>query len=269
MKFTMKLLALIFGALMLVNTVYADSTREQLKQMAEQLQKTPTDNALREKIIKLAQKLKPAPAVPDEAERRMARGAAAFKGAKSVSDYQDAVKEFEQATLAAPWYGDAYFNLGVAQDKAENYEAALHSLKLAQLVSPASKEIKQLIYEVEYRNEKAHSPVNSDEELIRSLDGAIFVRNWHHIQWNQDGIILYQIAGKSVVMKNQFLRGNGRNGCEKPHQEIIAGQSCVSNPVPLNGRRFECDADDYCEIRSDGKYIIYHDGKETKLFPRQ
>ena len=50
--------------------------------MVQQSQKNPNDNALREKIIKLAQELKPAPAVPDEAERRMVRGTAAFKGSK-------------------------------------------------------------------------------------------------------------------------------------------------------------------------------------------
>jgi len=134
----------------------AESPREQLKQMVEQLQQRPTDDALREQIIKLAQQLKPAPALPEEAERHMAYGAAAFTGAKAVADYKEAAKEFEQATLAAPWYGDAYFNLGVAQDKAENYAAALRSLKLALLASPDSKDIKALIYQVEYRNKKAH-----------------------------------------------------------------------------------------------------------------
>ena len=63
----------------------------------------------------------------------MMRGDGGIEGAKSVADYQNAAKEFEQATLAAPWYGDAYFNLGMAQDKAENFKAALRSLKLAQL----------------------------------------------------------------------------------------------------------------------------------------
>lgn len=187
MKITMKLLVLIFGVLLLANVAHAESPREQLKQMVEQLQQAPNDNALREKIIKLAQTIKPAPAVPEEAERRMARGTAAFKGAKSVADYRDAAKEFEQATLVAPWYGDAYFNLGVAQDKAENYEAALHSLKLAQLASPEVKEIKALIYEVEYRNEKINSPEaqaarraeiqqKKDTELKKNLDGAVFIK---------------------------------------------------------------------------------------------
>jgi len=69
MKLTMKLLVLLFGVLMLANSANAESPREQLKQMVEQLQQSPSDNALREKIIKLAQELRPAPAVPEEARR--------------------------------------------------------------------------------------------------------------------------------------------------------------------------------------------------------
>ena len=175
-------------ALALMSGAYAQSPREQLKQMVEQLQRNPSDNALRERIIKLAQGIKPGPAVPEEAERRMVRGAAAFKGAKSTADYRAAAREVEQATLAAPWYGDAYFNLGVAQDKAEDYESALRSLKLAQMASPGSKQIRDLIYEVEYRKEKAHAPevlaakqaaLQREQEaaLVRSLDGAVFVKS--------------------------------------------------------------------------------------------
>ena len=181
MKITGKLIIISFALFALVASAYAQSPREELQQMVEQLQNSPADTALREQIIKLALTLKPAPVLPPEAERRMVRGSAAFKGATSVTGYQDAAKEFEQATLAAPWYGDAYFNLGVTQDKAENYEAALRNLKLARLASPDSKEIQTLIYEVEYRQEKVHSPEaqaakqkQKDDELVRSLDGVRF-----------------------------------------------------------------------------------------------
>lgn len=186
MKFTMNFLSLFFGVLMLVNAANAESPREQLKQMVERLQKNPSDMALREKIIRLAQEIKPAPAVPEEADRRMARGTAAMEGVKSVADYQGAAKEFEQATLSAPWYGDAYFNLGVAQDKAENYEAALRSLKFALLASPNDKEIKALIFKVEYRNEKVHSQKaeasqqamrqrEADARFLDSLNGGVWL----------------------------------------------------------------------------------------------
>ncbi len=182
MKFAIKILVFIFG-LLLINFANAESPREQLNQMVQQLQSSPSDNALREKIISLAASLKPAPAIPEEAERRMARGTAAMKGAKSVADYRDAAKEFELATLAAPWVGDAYFNLGFVQDKAENYDAALRSLKLARLASPDDKEIKALIYEVEYRNEKANSALalaerakTAEKEFTEKLDGS----QWQH-----------------------------------------------------------------------------------------
>ncbi|GAB1234602.1 hypothetical protein [Ferrigenium sp. UT5] len=180
MKTNGKLIIFIVAFLTLAANAYAQNPREELKQLVEQLQQSPNDNVLREKIIKLAPTLKPSPVLPTEAERRMARGAAAFKGAVSAADYQDAAKEFEQATLSAPWYGDAYFNLGVAQDKAADYEASLHNLNLALLASSESKDIKALIYEVEYRQEKARPEARAakqklmNEALARSLEGAVF-----------------------------------------------------------------------------------------------
>ena len=266
MKSAMKFLSLLFTVLILTNTANAESPREQLKQMVGQLQANPDDNALREQIIKLAQELKPAPAVPEEAERRMARGTAAFKGAKSVADYRDAAKEFEQATLAAPWYGDAYLNLGVTQDKAENYEAALRSLKLAQLASPNDKEIKALIYEVEYRNEKAHSPEveaarqaalqrEKDEVLIKSLDGSVFV-----ISDPSDGIFgavdaeLHINHGEVTQLNRQISLG-----AENRKRGHYVGQVTPQGAGKINGRRFTILDGGYermtAEIAPDGLTI--------------
>lgn len=181
MKSICKLIIFGITSLALTANAYAQSPREQLNQMVQQLQRTPSDNALRQTIIKLARTMRPVPALPPEAERRMARGSAAFTGATSVADYQVAAKEFELATLAAPWYGDAYYNLGVAQDKAEDYDAALRSLKFAALASPGNKDAEKLSYAVEFRKEKAASPEaraanqkQRDEELVRSLDGVRF-----------------------------------------------------------------------------------------------
>ena len=139
----------------LIVSVVSAQTGE-LQSPLDQLKKTPTDNALREKVIKLAVTTKPA--LPKDAERHMVRGGVAFKDAKTVSEYQDAVTEFQAAVDAAPWYGDAYFNLGVTLDKAGRFTDALAALKWAQMASPDAKDIETLIYEVEYRNEKVNSP---------------------------------------------------------------------------------------------------------------
>ena len=200
----------IFILLFAAASAYAQTPRAQLQQMVEQLQQTPADSVLREKIIKLALTLKQTPALPPEAERHMARGAAAFKGATATADYQDAAREFEQATLAAPWYGDAYFNLGVAQDKAGDFEGALRSLNYARLAAPDSREIKALIYEVEYRMEKANSPAaraarekEAAQRFITSLEGARYVcpefRNDRDASRVEIDIRNGNIAGANVI----------------------------------------------------------------------
>src|SRR5512143_2106036 len=76
---------------------------ETLHQFVEELKKNPADHVLREKIINLALTMKPAPAVPEEAERSMARGAARFQKAADIAGYRRAVVEFEAAVNAAPW----------------------------------------------------------------------------------------------------------------------------------------------------------------------
>lgn len=275
MTFRMKSAALFFSLLLLATVAPAQSPREQFQQMVEQLQKNPSDSALRERIIKLAQELKPAPAVPEEAERRMARGMAAFKGAKSAADFQDAAKEFEQATLAAPWYGDAYFNLGVALDKAENYVAALRSLKLAQLASPEVREIKALIYEVEYRNEKANSPEmraakrkqqaqdarQAVEEMIRGLEGVEFVRKEDFgDDWGKS--FFSRIRGGRVegVDRQSSLKRHCLCGSDPCNDAPVGTEKICTLSSPFVGR--------VAELRDRsliGRYEISDDGREIVL----
>ena len=136
MKFTMKLLGLIFGLLLLVNAANAESSREQFRQMVEQLQANPTDNALRENIIRLALKLKPAPAVPEEARRHFVKAVTLQKEAKSPEDYDLPIQEYRQALLLAPWWSDAYFDLASALELKQQYAEAIQNLKLSILASP-------------------------------------------------------------------------------------------------------------------------------------
>ena len=159
-------------------------SQQTLNQYVADLQKNPNDYALREKIIKHVQTMKPAPAIPREAERFMNRGAAAAKSAKDANDFKDAVAEFEKATLSAPWMANAYYNLGVAQDKAGMYSSAIRSLKLylaAAPNAPDAKSVEKLIDEIEYRQERAvkeTSPVaiaakkqKEYEDWLKKIDG--------------------------------------------------------------------------------------------------
>ncbi len=131
---------------------------ETFDQYVADLQKNPGDKALREKIIKFALTMKPAPAVPEEAERNMARGVVFFTKATDNAGYEKAIVEFEAATNAAPWLDKAYYNLGVAQEKAAMYKEAIRSLKLYLLANPRAKNIREVrnqIYMLEATVEEA------------------------------------------------------------------------------------------------------------------
>ena len=183
----MKKLAFIFLLAMIVGlpcSAQAQSPQQTLNQYVADLQKNPNDYALREKIIRHVQTMKPKPAVPDEAQKYMDRGLAAIEGGKGEEDFKAASAEFAKAANLAPWLGDAYRNLAIAQDKSGQYDAALKNLRLYLLTSPSPADeawAKSLINKVEYRKEKAAkewSPaaIAAQEqkkfaELLKKMDG--------------------------------------------------------------------------------------------------
>lgn len=124
METTSKLIIFIFALLALAASAYAQPQREELQQMVEQLQKTPDDNALREKIIKLARTIKPSPALPDTAVAFEGRAQFAFRSAKSEGDFLAAAQEYEKAVTVAPWVPGYYADLCTIYEKAGKFEDA-------------------------------------------------------------------------------------------------------------------------------------------------
>ena len=133
------------------------------------------DQRLREKIIKLAQQIQPPPAVPEEAERYMARGRAAVKSATSAKDFAEAANEFSKALRIAPWLAEGYYNLGVVQDKAGRYQDAIRNIKLYLVAAPNApdaKDVRALMFEIEYRQEKAQKEAQEKAEEARRQEAA-------------------------------------------------------------------------------------------------
>ena len=140
------------------------ASQETLKQQVDELKKSPGDHALREKIIKMAAGMKPAPAVPEDAERSVVRGTAFFQKATDANGYKKAIAEFESATNSAPWLALAYYNLGVAQEKAGLYKEALQSLKYYLMAAPDAKnarDVKNKIYALEVDAEDVQAGKNA------------------------------------------------------------------------------------------------------------
>lgn len=166
--------SLAFAALAMGVIVHAQSQREQLQQMVEQLQKTPTNNALREKIIKLSAEMKPAPVVPDEAIRFFDRAGAAFKTAYHESDFLAAAQEYEKAVAAAPWWGSAYYNMALALERASKFNEAIASFKLymasVQAGSAEAREAQTRIYALEAKGGVyTGSPREQLQQMVEQL----------------------------------------------------------------------------------------------------
>jgi tetratricopeptide (TPR) repeat protein len=205
MKCTIKFLALFFGVLMLVNVAYAESPREQLQQMVEQLQKSPTDTALREKIIRLAQEIKPPPVVPEEARRYLARGIAAFETAKSTEEFRRAVPEFQNAANAAPWWSDTYFNMAKVQEKTGDLEGAIASYHFYLIADPNAKDaesIRTYSYKLEFMAEQKGKV---DEAKAKAENAKKQRQAWaaEIVQWlrqNYGGIEVIFWSGDSTAI---------------------------------------------------------------------
>ena len=154
-----KLFVIVFTFLALAASADAQSPREQLQQMVEQLQKTPTDNALREKIIKLGAEIKPAPAIPEEANRAFVKGNVFQKEAKDASGYDLAISAYREALRLAPWWGDVYYNLAVALESANKFDEAIASIKFFMVSvsggSAEAREAQNRVYAIEAKSEMA------------------------------------------------------------------------------------------------------------------
>lgn len=91
-----------------------------------------------------------------EITRHMARGAAAMELAESPADFLDAVEEFSEAVKLAPDLDAAWFNLGLAQEMAEQYQASILSFRVYLEKSPQASDreaVEARIFGLEYKME--------------------------------------------------------------------------------------------------------------------
>lgn len=173
MKTTGKLI-FAFTLLALTASSYAQSPREELQQMVERLQKTPSDKALRDTIIKLVGEMKPAPAIPEEAREPFVMGATVLKKASDPAGAKKAVDLFTQALNIAPWFADAYYNRAIAREAAGQFESAIDDLKLyleSRLTDNERREAQDKIYSLKADALLASAKNAEQEKTSRAEDG--------------------------------------------------------------------------------------------------
>ena len=143
------------------SAVQAGKLYEALQDYEAGLQVLPAEFAprdvegrLEEKAIRLALRMNPRPAIPQEAMQHLAYAETAFQEAKGPAELDNAIQELNQALRLAPWWGDAYKNLGLLYEKEQRYADAARNLQLYLLATPNSPDaqsVQMKIYSLQYK----------------------------------------------------------------------------------------------------------------------
>jgi len=142
-----------------------------LQRLTEQGILTKTEQSLLEKIIGNVRQMHVPPAIPqkaiDHAEVALVATEAAQPNAGPSLD--GVVREWEKVVEIAPWWSQAYLNLGTALQKADRPIEAAQALNLYLIANPHSandQNVRMEIYKLEYQaNRVQGSLLNSGPEL--------------------------------------------------------------------------------------------------------
>jgi tetratricopeptide (TPR) repeat protein len=96
--------------------------------------------------------------IPEDAQRYFVQANTRFHQAQSPDDYREAAALYKQALELAPHFGNAWYNLAKVQEKLEQYDDAIASLKHFLADSPNDPEARTAqdhVYELEALKEKA------------------------------------------------------------------------------------------------------------------
>lgn len=116
------------------------ATEAEFRKCLAEFQAAPDDAARLERLVRVAARTVPAPAVGGEAERRYANARRLFESAETVADIDAAIGEYRAALGAAPWWPEPRRDLGLALVAAQRREEALVALKLFLVARPEGPE---------------------------------------------------------------------------------------------------------------------------------
>ena len=282
---------LSFGLVLLAffaTSAYAQTPREELQQMVEQLQKSPNDNALREKIIVLATSIKPALAIPEEAREPFVMGATVLKKASDPAGASKAVDLFTQALNIAPWFADAYYNRAIAREAAGQFESAIDDIKFYlefKLTDSERREAQDKIYSLKADAQlgsakKAEAEQNAKwqewkkrlgqaqqkyAKLIQRLDGAVFLE-----VFESGGVIQnYEMRFQKGDVENDYMETCVTRyktvQSSDPKYPVMSQWEVEGNRFvwPVNESQFDGCRMNTLRLSSDAQFIFTENNTES------
>jgi tetratricopeptide (TPR) repeat protein len=188
-----------------------------------------------------------AESVSREAQKYMNRGMAAVEMSKSPADYDDAIREFEQAARLAPRWPAPYFNLGYVQNKIGKYQEALNNYRKYLVLVPDAPEAAQVqkeIDQIEYRLEKVLE--------------AEKIRNWWKLPSSshlpRPFLNFYEQGSNDIPKKQRHYKTQ----FSKSTSRYINWELNLSHPAPGKRIDFEIEA---VYSRPDGNVMAKYKSK--------
>lgn len=220
----------------------AGSPREALGHWVAAVQAMPEGGVtaeefrIRRKAIEVAGGLDPAPALPEEAEAAFNRAELLAREAKNEVTWERAAREYEKGLRIAPWWGTAYYNLGLLNDSMNRYGAAAAALRLWVASSPGDPEVavvKKKIAELEIKQTRF-----SPEGLAGKW--TMQVRRPYDTNWTQatTGYVRVEVSGKRLLLT--FVRTEdagkyAKRGDEQRFATLILENSRLRAHCALHG----------------------------------
>jgi tetratricopeptide (TPR) repeat protein len=106
----------------------------------------------------------PAPAIPAEAEKAFVKGATFLEKAKDSTALELSISSFKQALLIAPWWSDAYYNLGIVLESAGRYDESIQNIKYYLLTNPNETDAKKA--------QRKIAAIEAEKELAQAEETA-------------------------------------------------------------------------------------------------
>ncbi len=174
-----------------------------LQDLVSKVQRRPSDQELRKKIIQLVAGMNPKPAVPLEAVEHEGAAEYKFKNAKSADDFVQAAAEYDKALLIAPWVAADYYNEGFAWEKAGQPANAVSAYELYLIAAPQADDATEVAKRMGALRASAQGPspvsgaaLDDDTAFIKRLDGAVYEKRW------KEGTTTLTIKGNVVVLED-------------------------------------------------------------------
>jgi formylglycine-generating enzyme required for sulfatase activity len=204
------------------------------------------DFRLRQKVFKLVQQLGAPPAVSEEAANAYRLATEAQDNATDRSGYLEAIREYSEALLLAPWVAEAYYNIAALYEVTGYAGLAIYNYSLYLAASPDASDAEAIRQRVSLLREHLRASEAEEQQQPtannQAPSGMTFLQTnsqgYEEYRWDKDGATMIKIPAGTFIMGS-----NDGGDDEKPmHQPYLSEYYIDKYEVTNRQYKQFCDA---------------------------